>query len=537
MLVGKFILGDDVFMFDFVRKEVSKMTEEVIPIKISKKHIIKNAKNNNMDFEEAICEFLDNSIDAKASQVYIKKEYSGEGKLYHFTFTDNGSGMTYESLKSAIGSYGSKGKYDSQSIGMYGVGLKDAVANLCQKGVVKIVTTNNGLRSEATMSFDDDDLDGDASWKLKQPKHVTSKNGTCIYIPYVESSTHKHPLMNFLSTTYYPKYNKDKSFKVILEDHQGKKESIKFEDPLYYDLMIKNGIQPITRSVQIGGETVWIIGFHYPENCPKSEDYISFDAETGRGNPGPHTARRCGTFWNIGNRFSSLGNGIWHFQGSDQQNLNSSRICVIIPKSIQHKFVQINKSKININEDDEDLKEFVHQYREVVTALKKEYAKKEKANNDTEEMNTLLNDKLKKLQKDMPNELKSEELRPHIPQSKAEPREHLGGTCPRPTGLTYEKPLPFKYESKIFDNDRVFIRYEQEPNGKIVIVMNENHNYFKNYFIKLNTDEQAIQIFNFYMQIVTLTRLSSDDFVKQGGIDEFWDIYAKKLNAFYEGLA
>jgi len=39
------------------------------------------------------------------------------------------------------------------------------------------------------------------------------------------------------------------------------------------------------------------------------------------------------------------------------------------------------------------------------------------------------------------------------------------------------------------------------------------------------------------MQIVTLTRLSSDDFVKQGGIDEFWDIYAKKLNAFYDGLA
>jgi hypothetical protein len=530
------MLGDNFLMFDFVRKEV-KMSEEVIPIKMTKKHIIKNAKNNNMDFEEAVCEFLDNSIDAKASQVYIKKQKSNVNNLYHFTFTDNGFGMTYESLKSAIGSYGSKGKYDNQSIGMYGVGLKDAVANLCQKGTVKITTIHNNLLSEATMSFDDDDLDGDASWKLKSPVRTNKKNGTIIYIPFVESTTSKTPLLNFLSTTYYPKYEKDNNFKIIFEDHNENVQNIKFEDPLYFNLMKQAGHEPLTRSIKIGNETVQIIGFMYPEGCPKVEDLIMFDSEVGRGTPGVRNARRCGTFWNIGNRFSSLGNGTWHFFLSDQQSLNSCRVCVIVPKSIQNKFVQINKSKININEDDKDLKEFVFQYKEVVTALKKEYLEREKVNNDSEGMTSLINDKLKKMQKDMPNELKSQELRPHIPQSSTEPKEHLGGTCPRPVGLSYEKRMPFKYESKIFDNDRVFLRYEQEPDGRIVITMNENHNYFKKYFIKLNLDEQAIQVFNFYMQIVTLTRLSSDDFIKHGGVDEFWDIYAKKLNAFYENLA
>lgn len=507
-----------------------------VPIKISKKHVIKNAKNNNMDFEEAICEFIDNSIDAKATQVDIFKKKSDIDKHFHFTFIDNGNGMSHESLISAVSSYGSKGNYDNSSIGMYGVGLKDAVSNLCEKGIVRIESVKDGFLSVAEMSFDDDDLDGDAHWNIYPVKSTKKKNGTSIFIPNVKNTTHNQPLLNFLSTTYYPRWKKDKNFKIVFHYNDDKLLNIVMEDPLYYDLMVKNGYEAHQRSLKIDGETISIYGFCYPDNCPQVEDYVAFDKKVGNSTEGPHSARRAGTFWNIGNRFSSLGNGIWHFMLSDQQILNSCRVCVIVPKKLQHYFVQINKSKINIDGSDETLKDFIVKYKEVVASVRREASKKSKDNPNTNEIEKHINDALRPFQKDKPVDMKNLDLAEMINNISFKSNTGKGGSNNRPTGLAYEKTRPFIVEIKSFDSKRQLMSYDIKPNGQVVITLNDIHEYYKNYFLFLDAREQAIQVISLYCMLVTLISMQHLEYFKPFVIDEFMDMYSKKLNEYHQSI-
>lgn len=518
--------------------EKETLTVFQVPIKISKKHVIKNAKNNNMDFEEAICEFIDNSIDAKATQVDVFKKKSDIDKHFHFTFVDNGNGMSHESLISAVSSYGSKGDYDNTSIGMYGVGLKDAVSNLCEKGIVRIETIKDGFLSVAEMSFDDDDLDGDAHWNIYPVAKTRKKNGTSIYIPYVKNKTHNQPLINFLSTTYYPRWKKDKNFKIILHYNDDKPLNIALEDPMYYDLMVKNKYEAHQRSLKISGEEISIFGFYYPDSCPQVEDYISFDKKVGVGTEGPHSARRAGAFWNIGNRFSSLGNGIWHVTLSDQQILNSCRVCVVVPKKLQHLFVQINKSKINIDQQDEILQEFIVKFKEVVTSLRREASKKTKDNVNTDEIEKHINDALRPFQKDKPVDTRTLNLTDiiNINTLGINSNNSKGGHNNRPSGLAYEKTRPFIIEIRTFDTKRQLMRHEIKPNGQVIITMNDSHDYFKNYFSFLEAREQAIQVISLYCQLITLISLQHLEYFQPYVIDEFMDFYSKKLNEYHQSL-
>jgi hypothetical protein len=513
---------------------MSKENYVEVPIKISKKHVIKNAKNNNMDFEEAICEFIDNSIDAKATLIKISKKKTDIDKYFNLSFEDNGNGMSYDALVSAVSSYGSKGQYDNTSIGMYGVGLKDAVSNLCEKGLVRIETVKDKLLSRAEMSFDDDDLDGDASWRIYPAKPTNKKNGTNIYIPYVKGTTHNQPLLNFLSVTYYPRWKNDKNFKIQFNYNDEKPIPVVLEDPLYIDLMIKNKAEPHHRVVSILGENIEMMGFHYSENCPQYEDFIMFDKNVGRSMDGPRAAKRSGTFWNIGNRFSTLGDGIWHFSQSDQQIFNSCRILIKVPKNLQKYFVQINKSKINIDENDELLKEFVDKYKEIVNALRKDANKKIKDNPDNAGQIKDINEALRNLQKDKPVDLKDDDYRSFIEQIQPSVKNKTGKSNNRPSGLTYEKPRPFSVDIKMFDNQRELFRHEQKPNGEIVITLNESHSYYINYFRKLDISEKAIQVCNFYCQIVTLAQMFRADYLSKHAMSEYYDLYAKKLNEYHD---
>ena len=91
---------------------------------------------------EAIADLIDNSITAKADTVCI--DFNWKGGESTISITDNGSGMSYEVLKSSM-SLGVKGpgkERSAQDLGRFGLGMK--TASLSQAQRMKVYTTVDG---------------------------------------------------------------------------------------------------------------------------------------------------------------------------------------------------------------------------------------------------------------------------------------------------------------------------------------------------------------------------------------------------------
>ena len=87
----------------------------------------------------AMAEIVDNSVDAKASEINIvfseKEDFSGQRKRYsleRIIFTDNGSGMTEERLNGCLTFAEGSGKNDAR-IGSFGVGLPNSSISVCRR--------------------------------------------------------------------------------------------------------------------------------------------------------------------------------------------------------------------------------------------------------------------------------------------------------------------------------------------------------------------------------------------------------------------
>ena len=86
------------------------------------------------DFNTAIADLIDNSIDANASEISVNLFRSLDDKV-HFYIMDNGDGMDKERLLNAL-TYGSNEKYregNLKSLGAFGLGLKTASTAFCTK--------------------------------------------------------------------------------------------------------------------------------------------------------------------------------------------------------------------------------------------------------------------------------------------------------------------------------------------------------------------------------------------------------------------
>lgn len=80
------------------------------------------------EFEHAIADIVDNSIDAKASDVLIRFNHDGKA-VRSVAMIDNGRGMTGKQLDTAM-AFGAKTK-TNESLGKYGMGLKSASFSQC----------------------------------------------------------------------------------------------------------------------------------------------------------------------------------------------------------------------------------------------------------------------------------------------------------------------------------------------------------------------------------------------------------------------
>ena len=99
---------------------------------------LKSLRNSDFDAYSAICEVLDNSIEAESSEIKIKIDSAiPEGKRVPrpvtIAFGDDGEGMDAETLQLCL-KLGYSKRYDSRKgIGRFGVGMTFGAISLCQK--------------------------------------------------------------------------------------------------------------------------------------------------------------------------------------------------------------------------------------------------------------------------------------------------------------------------------------------------------------------------------------------------------------------
>jgi len=133
--------------------------EEVIP---SAKRLINSLRSLGYEFPTAIAELVDNSIEAKATVVFIDVEFDGENSWV--MIADNGRGMTAEKLKEAM-RYGSDSEYDENSLGKFGLGLKTASFGQAKHWVVA-TRTGSSENEISAFKWDIDHVNRTNRWEI-----------------------------------------------------------------------------------------------------------------------------------------------------------------------------------------------------------------------------------------------------------------------------------------------------------------------------------------------------------------------------------
>jgi hypothetical protein len=132
---------------------------ELIP---SAKRLIRSLRDMGYDFCQAVADVVDNSVEAKATQISIDIEFDGDNSWVRIA--DNGVGMKPEVLREAL-RYGSDRDYEEEDLGKFGLGLKTASMSQCQR--LSVASRWNAERADiAAYSWDLDHIKATNKWEI-----------------------------------------------------------------------------------------------------------------------------------------------------------------------------------------------------------------------------------------------------------------------------------------------------------------------------------------------------------------------------------
>lgn len=114
--------------------------------------LIEGLRDTGYDFNTALADIVDNSVDAKASKikVWLRMDLDGDVTV---SVADDGHGMDEESLLNAM-TYGAKSKKDKSALGKFGLGLKTASTAFCRRLSVVTRAKADGEVLKATWDID-----------------------------------------------------------------------------------------------------------------------------------------------------------------------------------------------------------------------------------------------------------------------------------------------------------------------------------------------------------------------------------------------
>lgn len=349
----------------------------------------------------SIHELVDNAKDANTSKITICYDY----KTKVLSVIDNGSGMSYQTLKKAM-EFSPENEKNEKGVGFYGVGLKTSLLNLADidnGSDVTIATTHNGITNKVI-------------WKIKKGyvkdyiiKSVKTENknsnGTIISITNINLDFNNlHKLYKHLGVVYFPSLSKGE-FEIYMNctyEHKfncpsGLKEidftNLKVEptDPLYRDkrdfiLSEDSFIATIVYkgvTYEIPVKTVLLTDM--AEETP-----IPWD--TKRGNDGGvKSLVRSGLYAIYGGRYIEIGDNLKLFGIPHQFFYSGARAEFEIPKALTELFgVKINKtSGIKKMTEIPEMEELVRKLKNKFEYYKLNFEHQSKRSSKKEKINSL----------------------------------------------------------------------------------------------------------------------------------------------------
>jgi len=493
-----------------------------IGFRTSAKFTLQLPKSNGFTLETALAELIDNTIDAQAGKVTIKKvkqentPHDGNGEYFTYTITDDGGGMSYEELENIIPTLGYEGHYENDSVGHFGIGGRFAMLFLCDRGTITLHSVKDKKKTKLIIT-PQENIPQDEFITLYNSEDTNDKNGVEITITNVLDTNNNSTKEKFLGVTYYPQNSLKKDFEIEFIDQNEDNTRIEFCDPMYRNKSEKY-VRKITfdeddenYSCWVNGHYVETVGYLFNSDEFTDKDYNKYDTRKDKG----FVLSRAGLYIRLGGRYISLGSA--YFPGySPQYYLSRLRIEVNVPKECIETFgIQLNKSKVEINYESPHLRNWYKCIKYIVQQAQSEQKPAkitQKEEQDLADHNRILNDLIKNRGK-LKNPLDNENLKKLIPKELNFPKVEPSSTKNRPTGLIYEK----------HDKNIVEIRYvegrDTEPRytgsrhlSKTIISINTGHPHYQKCLRKLDLSGQRAILLEYYFDYIktTVTQLDFD---------------------------
>lgn len=446
-------------------------------------------------FNQTICEFTDNAIDAGAKCITVEASQDKDG--YSIRITDDGRGIPKDKIVGVLSElgHGSSDDYRSDSISNYGVGMKYAIINLCEKGTAIIESRRDGWKSTIGFCVDGRPHLTDPKFEREEGDSYTS-----IFLPSVSNNRSKitsnqiTALAKHFGAIYYPHIHDGAKLSIKLINGM-KATEVEFSDPLYRELGEDNGIISNYDECDIEGRKIYIRGRLFLKSFDL-EKANSYDTRQGGS---AIAGSRSGIYYRLNGRYITLGGNM--LKDRYAFFMKNLRIEVDIDRElIPAMGVGFNKSKITIDKESELLKPFIAKIDDIVSWAEKTYNKdiaKAPINADALEEREKLNKSLSAISKKT-NGDGLKDLFPALPKKKKEKEDSdTKGTKNRPSGLEYSKlAVEVSYESQ--GKSSPAMEYGR-INGKTAICINTDHPFYAVYSNIGTESKQVVDMMLFSM--------------------------------------
>lgn len=124
--------------------------------------LIEGLRDTGYDFNTALADIVDNSVDARATKIKVQTRMDFAGDLL-IAVADNGHGMDGAELLNAM-TYGAKSKKDKSALGKFGLGLKTASTAFCRQ--LSVITRNGEGAETLKATWDLDHVEAHSAWEV-----------------------------------------------------------------------------------------------------------------------------------------------------------------------------------------------------------------------------------------------------------------------------------------------------------------------------------------------------------------------------------
>ena len=124
--------------------------------------LIEGLRDTGYEFNTALADIVDNSIDAGATEIDIRINMDPDGEII-VTVGDNGCGMDEHTLLNGM-TYGAEGHTDPKRLGKFGLGLKTASTAFCRR--LSVITRDSSDSKLIKAIWDLDHVVNESAWEL-----------------------------------------------------------------------------------------------------------------------------------------------------------------------------------------------------------------------------------------------------------------------------------------------------------------------------------------------------------------------------------